>query len=119
MDKDLQHFIPVTMTFQHERRSGNAPICRFQGRHSPGRARGGAGGNQMGGMMGMMGGGAVPNLKKLDPEDASSRSIIAGIPTRSRQPTEDLRFLGNAICASRRTSATMIRREHRPSCLQE
>jgi cytochrome c len=70
--KDPQHFIPGnTMTFPG---IGNAQqradLLAFlkdvtQPGHAPTTAQGG---NQMGGMMGM-GGGSVPNLKKLDPED--------------------------------------------------
>ena len=33
-------------------------------------------GNQMGGMMGMMGGGPVPNLKKLDPDGVYVRRYV-------------------------------------------
>jgi cytochrome c len=71
--KDPQHFIPGnTMTFPG---MGNArqraDLLAFlkdatQPGHGPKTAQGG---NQMGGMMAMMGGGAAPNLKKLDPED--------------------------------------------------
>jgi cytochrome c len=69
--KDPQHFIPGnTMTFagmQDARQ--RADLLAFlkeatQPGHAPKTAQGG---NQVGGMM--MGGGAVPNLKKLDPED--------------------------------------------------
>ena len=69
--KDPQHFIPGnTMTFPGMKDARQrADLLAFlkdatQPGHAPKTAQGG---NQMGGMM--MGGGAVPNLKKLDPED--------------------------------------------------
>jgi len=72
--KDPQHFIPGnTMTFagiKDVRQRGDL-LAFLKDATQPGRAppataqRGG----QMGGMMGMMGGGAVPNLKKLDPDE--------------------------------------------------
>jgi cytochrome c len=71
--KDPQHFIPGnTMTFPGIKNSKQrADLLAFlsdatQPGHAPRTAQGG---NQMGGMMGMMGGGSVPNLKNLDPED--------------------------------------------------
>jgi cytochrome c len=72
--KDPQHFIPGnTMTFPgiKDPRQRADLLAFLKDATQPGRApRSTAqGGNPMGGMMGMMGGGAVPNLKKLDPED--------------------------------------------------
>jgi cytochrome c len=71
--KDPQHFIPGnTMTFPGIRNSRQrTDLLTFlkdvtRSGHAPSAA---PGGNQMGGMMGMMGGGAAPNLKKLDPQD--------------------------------------------------
>jgi len=71
--KDPQHFIPEnTMTFPGIRNAQQRmDLLAFlkdatQPGHAPKTAQGG---NQMGGMMGMMGGGAAPNLKALDPED--------------------------------------------------
>ena len=72
--KDPQHFIAGnTMTFPGIRNSRQrADLLAYlkdatqPGRMPPSTAQRD---NQMGGMMGMMGGGAVPNLKKLDPED--------------------------------------------------
>ncbi len=72
--KDPQHFIAGnTMTFPGIRNSRQrADLLAYlkdatqPGRMPPATAQRD---NQMGGMMGMMGGGAVPNLKKLDPED--------------------------------------------------
>ena len=70
--KDPQHFIPGnTMTFPGIRDARQrADLLAFlkeatQPGHAPKTAQGG---NQMGGMMGM-GGGGVPNLKTLDPQD--------------------------------------------------
>jgi len=69
--KDPQHFIPGnTMTFQgmKDARQRADLLAFLKDATQPGRApRTAQGDNQMGGMM--MGGGAVPNLKKLDPED--------------------------------------------------
>ena len=69
--KDPQHFIPGnTMTFRGmpnaQQRADLLAFLKDATRpgHAPSTAQGG---NQMGGMM--MGSGAVPNLKKLDPED--------------------------------------------------
>ena len=71
--KDPQHFIPGnTMTFPGIRNAQQrADLLAFlKDATQPGRApKAAQGSNQMGGIMGMMGGGAVPNLKKLDPED--------------------------------------------------
>ena len=71
--KDPQHFIPEnTMTFpgMKDARQRADLLAFLKDATQPGRAPAAApGGNQTGGMMGMMGGGAVPNLKKLDPED--------------------------------------------------
>ena len=70
--KDPQHFIPGnTMTFPGMKDARQrADLLAFlkeatQPGHAPKTAQGG---NQMGGMMGM-GGGGVPNLKTLDPQD--------------------------------------------------
>jgi cytochrome c len=69
--KDPQHFIPGnTMTFQgvKDARQRADLLAFLKDATQPGRApKTAQGGNQMGDMM--MGGGAVPNLKKLDPED--------------------------------------------------
>jgi cytochrome c len=69
--KDPQHFIPGnTMTFPgiKDARQRADLLAFLKDATQPGRApKTAQGGNQMGGMM--MGGGAVPNLKKLDPED--------------------------------------------------
>jgi cytochrome c len=71
--KDPQHFIPEnTMTFpgMKDARQRADLLAFLKDATQPGRAPAAApGGNQAGGMMGMMGGGAVPNLKKLGPED--------------------------------------------------
>jgi cytochrome c len=72
--KDPQHFIPGnTMTFQGiPSAQQRADLLAFlkvatqPGRSPPSTAQREG---QMGGMMGMMGGNAVPNLKKIDPED--------------------------------------------------
>jgi cytochrome c len=69
--KDPQHFIPRnTMTFAgiKDARQRADLLAFLKDATQPGRApKTAQGGNQMGGMM--MGGGAVPNLKKLDPQD--------------------------------------------------
>jgi cytochrome c len=69
--KDPQHFIPGnTMTFpgMKDARQRADLLAFLKDATKPGRAPTTAqGGNQMGGMM--MGGGQVPNLKRLDPED--------------------------------------------------
>ena len=71
--KDPQHFIPEnTMTFPGMKDAlQRADLLAFlKDASQPGRAPAAApGGNQMGGGMGMMGGGAAPNLKKPDPKD--------------------------------------------------
>jgi cytochrome c len=72
--KDPQHFIPEnTMTFPGVRNAQQrADLLAFlKNATQPGGApRSTAqGDNSTGGMMGMMGGGAVPNLKTLDPEN--------------------------------------------------
>ena len=75
----------------------------------PGRApKTAQGGNQMGGMM--MGGGQVPNLKKLDPEDRVQ--FINHCGDTYKVDTADGRFAisGSGICASRPMLATTIRR---------
>ena len=68
--KDPQHFIPEnTMTFpgMKDARQRADLLAFLKEATRPGRAPAAApGGNQLGGMMG---GGAVPNLKKLDPEN--------------------------------------------------
>jgi cytochrome c len=85
----------------------------------PGRApKTAQGGNQMGGMM--MGGGQVPNLKKLDPEDRVQ--FINHCGDTYKVDTADGRFAisGSGICASRRMSVMTVRRKVRPpSCPQE
>src|SRR5215813_9986871 len=116
--KDPQHFIPGnTMTFpgMKDARQRADLLAFLKDATQPGRApKAAQGGNQMGGMM--MGGGAVPNLKKLDRRNGCSRSIIAEIPTRSPLRTGRCAISGNAICASRPMSATMVRkRARRPS----
>jgi cytochrome c len=69
--KDPQHFIPGnTMTFpgMKDARQRADLLAFLKDATQPGRApKTAQGGNQMGGMM--MGGGAAPNLKKLDAED--------------------------------------------------
>src|SRR5947208_6133325 len=69
--KDPQHFIPGnTMTFPgiKDARQRADLLAFLKDATRPGHApKTAQGGNQMGGMM--MGGGAVPNLKTLDPED--------------------------------------------------
>ena len=69
--KDPQHFIPGnTMTFpgMKDARQRADLLAFLKDATRPGHApKTAQGGNQMGGMM--MGGGRVPNLKKLDPED--------------------------------------------------
>jgi cytochrome c len=69
--KDPQHFIPGnTMTFpgMKEPRQRADLLAYLKDASKPGRApKVAQDGGQMGGMM--MGGGGVPNLKKLDPED--------------------------------------------------
>jgi cytochrome c len=69
--KDPQHFIPGnTMTFpgMKDARQRADLLAFLKEATQPGRApKAAQGGNQMGGMM--MGGGAVPNLKTLDPQE--------------------------------------------------
>ena len=69
--KDPQHFIPGnTMTFPgiKEPRQRADLLAYLKDANKPGHApKAAQGGGQMGGMM--MGGGQVPNLKELDPED--------------------------------------------------
>jgi cytochrome c len=69
--KDPQHFIPGnTMTFAglKDARQRADLLAFLKDATRPGHApKTAQGGNQMGGMM--MGSGAVPNLKRLDPED--------------------------------------------------
>ena len=69
--KDPQHFIPGnTMTFPgiKDARQRADLLAFLKEATQPGRApKTAQGGNQMGGMM--MGGGAVPNLKTLDPQE--------------------------------------------------
>src|SRR5262249_31936056 len=69
--KDPQHFIPGnTMTFagMKDARQRADLLAFLKDATQPGRApKTAQGGNQMGGMM--MGGGVVPNLKRLDPQE--------------------------------------------------
>src|SRR5262249_5470217 len=69
--KDPEHFLPGnTMTFSgiKDARQRADLLAFLKDATQPGHApKIGQGGNQMGGMM--MGGGRVPNLKKLDPKD--------------------------------------------------
>ena len=68
--KDPQHFIPGnTMTFagMKDARQRADLLAFLKDATKPGHAPKTEGGNQMGGMM--MGGGAVPNFKTLDPGD--------------------------------------------------
>ena len=70
--KDPAHFIPGnTMTFPGIKEAGpRADLVAFlKEATKPGAAPPQSAQQGQGGMMGMMGGGAVPNLKKLDPED--------------------------------------------------
>ena len=72
--KDPQHFIPGnTMTFpgMKDARQRADLLAFLKDATQPGRAPPATAqrGDQMGGMMGMTGGGGVPNLKKLDAED--------------------------------------------------
>lgn len=68
----------------------------------------------MGGMM--MGGGQVPNLKKLDSEDRVQSINHCGDTYKVATADGKSRALGDAICASRPTSAPMVRRRtSRPS----
>jgi cytochrome c len=71
---DPQHFIPGnTMTFPgiRDTRQRADLLAFLKEATQPGHAPPSAAqrGSQTGGMMGMMGGGSVPNLKTLDPED--------------------------------------------------
>ncbi len=81
--KDPQHFIPGnTMRFSGIKDARQrADLLAFlkdvtQPGHAPSTTA-----QRDGGMMGMMGGGAVPNLKKLDPTNGCKRSRIAETPT--------------------------------------
>ena len=98
--KDPQHFIPGnTMTFpgmKDARQRADLPFLKDAAQ--PGRAP----------------------ARRRPAAAASSRSIIAGIPTRSPRPTGRPAISGNAICASRPMSATTARRKaRRPSCRRE
>jgi cytochrome c len=77
--KDPQHFIPGnTMTFpgMKDARQRADLLAFLKDATQPGRApKAAPGANQMGGMMG---GGAVPNLKKLDAEDRVQSIIHCG-----------------------------------------
>src|SRR5262249_18528867 len=95
--KDPQHFIPGnTMTFpgMKDARQRADLLAFLKDATQPGRApKTAQGGNQMGGMM--MGGGAVPNLKTLDPQgpgavDPSLRRYLQG----RHRGREGARFLG-------------------------
>jgi len=72
--KDPQHFIPGnTMTFPgiKDARQRADLLAFLKEATQPGQAPAATAqrGGPMGGMMGMMGGGQVPNLKKLDPDE--------------------------------------------------
>jgi hypothetical protein len=70
----------------------------------PGRGpRTAQGGNQMGGMM--MGGGAVPNLKTLDPQERVRSITHCGDTYKVATADGKVRISGSATCASRPTSA--------------
>src|SRR6266566_9348003 len=120
--KDPQHFIPGNvMTFpdMKDARQRADLLAFLKDATKPGRAPTTAqGGNQMGGMM--MGGGQVPNLKKLDPEDRVQ--FINHCGDTYKVDTADGRFAisGSGICASRRMSVMTVRRKVcPPSCPQE
>ena len=121
--KDPQHFIPGnTMTFPGIKNARQrADLLAFlKDATRPGRVPPAAtqGGNQTGGMM--MGGGEVPNLKKLDPEDRVQSINHCGDTYKVATADGKIGPSGNAICASRPTSATTVRRRApRPSCRPE
>jgi cytochrome c len=109
--KDPQHFIPGnTMTFagMKDARQRADLLAFLKDATQPGRApKTAQGANKMGGMM--MGDGAVPNLKKLDPQERVRSITHCGDTSRSQPPTERCGISGNAICASRPMSATKAR----------
>src|SRR5262249_49847966 len=120
--KDPQHFIPGnTMTFAgiKDARQRADLLAFLKDATRPGHApKTAQGGSQMGGMM--MGGGAVPNLKKLDPEDRVQSINHCAIPTRSPPQTGRFVISGSGICALRPMSATTAhKRVRRPSCRLE
>ena len=72
------------------------------------------------GMMMGMGGGEVPNLKKLDPEDRVQSIRLCGDTYKVATTDGKTRDFWNAICALRPTSATTARRKaRRPLCRPE
>ena len=109
--KDPQHFIPGnTMTFpgMKDARQRADLLAFLKDATQPGRApKTAQGANKMGGMM--MGDRAVPNLKKLDPQERVRSITHCGDTSRSQPPTERCGISGNAICASRPMSATKAR----------
>ena len=114
--RDPQHFIPGnTMTFPgiKEPRQRADLLAYLKDANQPGHApKAAQGGGQMGGMM--MGGGQVPNLKVLGPEDGYNRSTIAATATRSPRPTERFAIFGSGTCGSKPMSARTARRKARP-----
>ena len=116
--KDPQHFIPGnTMTFpgMKDARQRADLLAYLKDATRPGHApKAAQGGNQMGGMM--MGAGAVPNLKKLDPQDRVQSINHCGDTYKVAPRMGRCAISGNATCASRPMSATMVRkRARRPS----
>jgi hypothetical protein len=64
----------------------------------------------------MMGGGAVPNLKRLDPQERVQSINHCGDTYKLLTPMGRCATSGSAICASRPMSATKARkRARRPS----
>ena len=119
--KDPQHFIAGnTMTFPgvKDGRQRADLLAFLKDATRPGRAPSVAA--QGGGMMGMMGGGQVPDCRSSMPRIGYSRSIIAGTPTTSPRRTGRCAISGNGICASRPMSAaTAHKKACRPSWAPE
>jgi len=116
--KDPQHFIPGnTMTFpgMKDARQRADLLAYLKDATRPGHApKAAQGGNQMGGMM--MGAGAVPNLKKLDPQDRVQSINHCGDTYKVAPRMGRWAISGNATCASRPMSPTMVhKRARRPS----
>ena len=116
--KDPQHFIPGnTMTFpgMKDARQRADLLAYLKDATRPGHApKAAQGGNQMGGMM--MGAGAVPNLKKLDPQDRVQSINHCGDTYKVAPRMGRCAISGNATCASRPMSPTMVhKRARRPS----